>query len=149
MFPVLSILRRCPTAAMYIEERDVRVVEDRRVLPLQKPTQVWGQHGWEQQSFVPLYQLRVSAKTSRRAALLLSQTETQIGERLGALSCEYTLVLGPEKEETSQEKGGWIVRTVVVGVALGVLHSPNQPVIAPPRLLFRRQRRPGILHERR
>jgi hypothetical protein len=117
MYAVSSLLRRVAASTIYVrlEQADGGVAIERVCDVLDLSTQKWGR-----QPTVPVFVLTAKAGSSEEAAILLAKKENGLYHAAGLESKYYTMLLGPESEETD---GDTITRSSRLGVVRGIFRS--------------------------
>lgn len=129
MYPVISLLRRCAATQVFVRPDLLERVEGRFWLRLRSPSSFLdltkGSWGLTHDK-VPMFEMRVSAKSSEAAAMSLVKKENKLAEAMKATQTLYTLALGPE---TESEKDGQVTRIVRLTVVRGVYRASGTKVL--------------------
>lgn len=147
MFPVVSLLRRAASHAVYVEPRQLVSKDGRYFVRIARRTR-WGDletGRWaEETDLVPMSTLSCRAASSSSAAIKLTKKENELAEKLDLAKQLFTLVVGHEVENGE----GPVTRTVHLAVVRGVFGFPKPdvlPVVAAKarRVLLTRRLPPG------
>ena len=112
MYPIHSLLRRFASTVLYAEPGvEIRIPPGTKQVDFHKEV-------WRQTKGLPLFELRVNAKTSAIAARKVSLRENEIARKLGAEDRRYTLIFGPELEV--READGTVTRAARLAVISGI-----------------------------
>lgn len=150
MYPVISVLRRCAATQIFVRPEQLEVSEKRLWLRLKTPSNYWdiSKSSWGPvHTSVPMFELRVSAKSREAAAIALVQLENKVAEKMKAAENYYTMIFGPEIED---EKDGQVTRKVRLAVVRGVYRAagPSTLEINPTKtpIVKRFQKPPGATY---
>lgn len=124
MYPILSTLRRAATSYIYVR-RDMLVEKDGVLhVRLETPTNrlLLLEACWDSksESLIPVDEVVVSALSSEEAAISMAKRENDISQGIRAEEAIYTLILGPEQEDTLE---GRVVRRCRYAAVRGVYRA--------------------------